>query len=195
MPVVPTVVEKTRRGARAYDIYSKLLKERIVLLTGPITNKLADSIIAQLLYLASQNSRKDIQLYINSPGGIVTAALAVYDTIQYIEPDVSTICVGHAGSGAAILLASGTEGKRFALPNSEVLLHQVMGKASGQAVEVEISARHMVKVKKRLNRILAKHTGQPFKKIEKDTDRDLYMDAKQAKKYGIIDQVIKGGQK
>ncbi|HDJ30583.1 ATP-dependent Clp protease proteolytic subunit [bacterium] len=190
MPLVPTIVEKSQFGERAYDIYSRLLKERIILLTGPITDGLANLIIAQLLFLASQDPKKDIYLYINSPGGIVTSALAIYDTMQYVECDVSTCCLGQAASGGAILLAAGAKGKRYALPNSEILLHQVMGKAAGQAVDVEIWTKHMMKIKDKLNRILSKHTGQPIKKIEKDTDRDLFLSAQEAKEYGIIDEVL-----
>ena len=191
MPVIPTIVEKSQYGSRAYDIYSKLLKERIILLTGPIDDILSNLIIAQLLYLSSQDSKKDIHLYINSPGGIVTSALAIYDTIQYLKCDVSTCCLGQAASGGAILLAAGTKGKRYALPNAEVLLHQVMGKTSGQAVDVEIWTRHILEVKDKLNKILSRHTGQSLKKIEKDTDRDFFLSAGEAKKYGIIDEVIK----
>lgn len=191
MPLVPTIVEKSHRGERAYDIYSRLLKERIILLTGPINDALANSIIAQLLFLASQSPKKDIYLYINSPGGSVTSALAIYDTMQYVDCDVSTFCLGQAASGGAILLGAGAKGKRYALPHSEVMLHQVMGKASGQAVEVEIWTKHMLRVKDKINHILSKHTGHPIKKIEKDTDRDLFLSAKESKDYGIIDQVLK----
>ena len=191
MPIIPTIVEKSQFGERAYDIYSRLLKERIVLLTGLIEDNSANLVIAQLLFLAGQDSKKDISLYINSPGGIVTSALAIYDTMQYVKCDVSTICLGQAASGAAILLAAGTKGKRYALPNSEILLHQIMGKASGQAVDIEILTRHMLRIKTKLNQILSKHTGQPLKKIETDTDRDFFLSAKEAKDYGIIDEVIK----
>jgi ATP-dependent Clp protease protease subunit len=191
MPMIPTIVERSHAGERAYDIYSRLLKERLILLTGPITDGSANLVIAQLLFLASQDSKKDICLYINSPGGVVTSALAIYDTMQYIKCDISTLCLGQAASGGAILLAAGTKGKRYALPNSEILLHQVMGKTSGQAVDVEIWTKHMIRVKDKLNRILAKHTGQAIKKIEKDTDRDLFLSAEEAKSYGIIDQVLK----
>lgn len=191
MPLIPTIVEKSQYGERAYDIYSRLLKERIILLTGPITDGLANLVIAQLLFLASKDPKKDIKLYINSPGGVVTSALAIYDTMQYVECDISTVCLGQAASGGAILLAAGTKGKRYALPNAEALLHQVMGKTSGQAVDVEIWTKHIMKVKDKLNRILAKHTGQPIKKIEKDTDRDLFLSAEEAKEYGIIDEVLK----
>jgi len=191
MNLIPTVIEKTQYGERAYDIYSRLLKDRIIFLGGPISDAVANSIIAQLLFLASRDPNKDIQFYINSPGGIVTAGLAIYDTLQYIKCPVSTVCVGMAGSMAATLLASGTKGKRFALPNAEILLHQVMGGITGEAVEVEITAKQIVKIKDKLNKILAKHTGQPLEKLEKDTDRDFYLSAPEAKEYGIIDEVIK----
>lgn len=190
--LIPTVLEKTEGGERAFDIYSRLLKERIIFLGGPINDQVASLIIAQLLFLEHQDPKKDIRLYINSPGGSVTAGLAIYDTMQYIKPDVSTICVGMAASMAAVLLASGKKGKRIILPNSEVLLHQVMGGAEGQAVEVEITARHIIKIKDRLNQVLAKHTGQSLSKIDKDTDRDFYMGAQEAKEYGIVDEIIKG---
>jgi ATP-dependent Clp protease protease subunit len=192
MPIIPTVIEKTPYGEKIYDIYSRLLKDRIIFLAGPIVSPVANLIIAQMLYLAAQDPKKEIKFYINSPGGELTSALAIYDTMQYVQPPVSTVCVGAAGSGAAVLLAAGTKGKRFALPNSEILLHQVAVKGlAGQAVEVEIAARQVVKLKDRINRILAKHTGQPLKKIEKDTDRDFYLSAEEAKEYGIIDEVIK----
>jgi len=189
--LIPTVVEKTHEGERAYDIYSRLLKERIIFLSGPIVDSVANNIIAQLLFLESQDPKKDIKLYVNSPGGVVTAGLAIYDTMQYVKPDVSTICMGMAASMGATLLAAGAKGKRFVLPNSEVLLHQVMGGAEGQAADIEISARQIIKLKNKLNQILAKHTGQDLKKIEKDTDRDFYLSADEAKEYGIIDQIIK----
>jgi len=191
MNLIPTVIEKSPFGERAYDIYSRLLKERIIFLGGPIDDDTANLVIAQLLFLESQGKREDVKLYINSPGGSVSAGLAIYDTIQYIKSDVSTISVGLAASMGATLLASGAKGKRFALPNSEILLHQVMGGAKGPAVEVEIAARQIIKIKDRINKILARHTGQPLKKIEKDTDRDFYMTAEEAKMYGIIDGVIK----
>ncbi len=191
MNLIPTVIEKTQYGERAYDIYSRLLKDRIIFLGGPINDTVANSIIAQLLFLASRDPKKDIQFYINSPGGVVTAGLAIYDTMQYIKSPVSTVCVGMAASMAAILLASGTKGKRFALPNAEVLLHQVMGGITGEAIEVEITAKQIVKIKDKINKILAKHTGQPLERIEKDTDRDFYLSAEEAKKYGLIDEVIK----
>ena len=192
MPLIPAIIEKTRYGERVYDIYSRLLKERIVFLAGPITDTLANSVIAQMLYLASQDPKKDIKLYINSPGGVLTSALAVYDTMQYVKCPVSTVCIGEAASGAAVLLAAGTKGKRYALPNSEILLHQVaVSGVSGQAVEVEIAAKQVVKLKDKVNKILAKHTGQKLSKVEKDTDRDFYLSAEQAKEYGIVDEVIK----
>lgn len=191
MNLIPTVIEKSQEGERAYDIYSRLLKERIIFLGSPIIDLVANTVVAQLLFLQSQDPKKDIQLYLNTPGGSVSAGLAIYDTVQYIKPDVSTICIGLAASMGAVLLTAGAKGKRFALPNAEILLHQVMGGVRGQAIEVEISAKHIVKVKERLNRILAKHTGQPFEQIEKDTDRDFYMTSQEAKAYGLIDQIIK----
>jgi len=191
MNLIPTVIEKSQYGERAYDIYSRLLKDRIIFLGGPITDPAANSIIAQLLFLASRDPEKDIQLYINSPGGMVTSGLAIYDTMQYVKCPVSTVCVGLAGSMAATLLAAGAKGKRFALPNAEILLHQVMGGITGEAVEVEITAKQIVKIKDKLNKILAKHTGQPLESIERDTDRDFYLSVEDAKEYGIIDEVIK----
>jgi ATP-dependent Clp protease protease subunit len=191
MPIIPTVVEKSPYGEKIYDIYSRLLKERIIFLSGPIVDPVANTVIAQLLFLASQDPKKDIQLYINSPGGSVTAGLAIYDTIQYIKPDVSTVCIGMAASMAAVLLASGKKGKRFALPNSQIMLHQVAGGVTGEAVEIEITAKQILKTRQLLNEILAKHTGQPLAKIEKDTDRDFYLNATEAKEYGLIDEVIK----
>ena len=189
--LIPTVIEKSQFGERAYDIYSRLLKERIIFLSGPIMDATANTVIAQLLFLQHEDPKKDIYLYINSPGGSVTATLAIYDTMKYIKPDVSTICVGVAASGAAVVLAAGAKGKRLALPNSEVMIHQLMGGAEGQATEIEITARHMIKIKDRLNKILAEATGQPIKKVEADSDRDFYMDAEEAKKYGMIDGVLK----
>lgn len=191
MNLIPTVIEKSQYGERAYDIYSRLLKERIIFLGGPINDQVANSVVAQLLFLESQDSKKDIQLYINSPGGSVIDGLAIYDTMQYVKPDVSTICVGSASSMGALLLAAGAKGKRFALPNSEILIHQVMGGAKGQAVEIEIAAKQIVKIKNKLNKILAYHTNQPLEKVEKDTDRDFWMSAEEAKEYGIIDEIIK----
>ena len=191
MNLIPTVIEKTQYGERAYDIYSRLLKDRIIFLGGPITDVVANSVIAQLLFLAMQDPKKDIQFYLNTPGGSVTAGLAIYDTMQYVKPAISTVCLGIAASMGATLLAAGAKGKRFALPNSEILLHQVMGEAGGQAVEIEITARQIIKIKDKLNKILAKHTGRPLESIEKDTDRDFYLSAQEAKDYGIVDEVIK----
>ena len=191
MVLIPTVIEKSQYGERAYDIYSRLLKERIIFLAGPINDVVANSVIAQMLFLASQNPNKDIQLYINTPGGSVTSGLAIYDTMQYVKCPISTVCIGLAGSMGATLLAAGEKGKRFALPNAEVLLHQVAGGVTGQAVEIEITAKQIIKIKEKLNKILAKHTGQPLEKVEKDTDRDFYLSAEEAKEYGIIDEVIK----
>jgi len=191
MNLIPTVIEKSQYGERAYDIYSRLLRERIVFLAGPINDIVANSVIAQMLFLASKDPNKDIQLYINTPGGSVTAGLAIYDTMQYVKCPISTVCLGLAGSMGATLLASGSKGKRFALPNAEILLHQVMGGVTGEAVEIEITAKQIVKIKEKLNKILAKHTGQPLEKVEKDTDRDFYLSAGEAKDYGIIDEVIK----
>ncbi len=190
MNLVPTVLEKTKHGERAYDIYSRLLKDRIIFLAGPITDTLANLVIAQMLFLASEDPEKDIQLYINTPGGSVTAGMAIYDTMQYIKCHVATICFGLAGSMGAVLLASGEKGKRFALPNTEVLLHQVAGGVAGQAVEIEITAKQIIKIKNKLNQIIAKHTNQSLEKVEKDTDRDFYLSAQEAKEYGIIDEVI-----
>lgn len=190
MNLIPTVIEKSQYGERAYDIYSRLLKDRIIFLGGVITDNVASAVIAQLLFLENQDPKKEIKLYINSPGGMVTAGLAIYDTMQYVKCDVSTICVGVAASMGATLLTAGTKGKRFALPNSEILLHQVMGGAEGQAVEIEITARQIIKIKDKLNQILARHTGQPLTRIEKDTDRDFYMSAQEAKDYGLIDHII-----
>jgi ATP-dependent Clp protease protease subunit len=191
MLLVPTVIEKSNIGERVYDIYSRLLKERIVFLGGPIDDALANTIIAQLLFLEHEDPKKDILLYINSPGGSVTATLAIYDTMQYVKPDVATFCMGIAASGAAVLLAAGKKGKRFALPNSEILLHQVMGGAEGQATEIEIAAKQIVKVKAQLNQIIAKHTGQAVNKVEKDTERDFWLTPEEAKKYGVVDEIIK----
>ncbi len=189
--LIPMVVEKTPQGyERAYDIYSRLLQNRIVFLSGPIDDDMANTVIAQLLFLAYEDPNKDIKLYINSPGGSVSAALAIYDTMQYIQPDVSTICIGMAASAAALILACGEKGKRLSLPNSEILLHQVMGGAEGQAKDIEISAKHILKVKEKVNTILSKHTGKPLLQIEKDTDRDFWMSCKEALDYGVIDNVI-----
>ncbi|MDD5340978.1 MAG: ATP-dependent Clp endopeptidase proteolytic subunit ClpP [Patescibacteria group bacterium] len=188
--LIPTVIEKSTYGERAYDIYSRLLKERIIFLGSPIDDAVANTVIAQLLFLDSEDPKKDIKLYVNSPGGSVTAGLAIYDTMQYIRPDVTTVCVGIAASMAAVLLAAGAKGKRFALPNSEVMIHQVMGGAEGQATDVKIRAEHILKIKDLLNKILAKHTNQSEAKIEKDTDRDYFLSAKEAKEYGLIDKII-----
>ena len=190
--LIPTVIEKPQYGERAYDIYSRLLKERIIFLGGPINDAVANVIIAQMLLLEHEDPKKEIKLYINSPGGVVTAGMAIYDVMQYVKPDVTTVCVGMAASMGAVLLLAGKKGKRFALPNSEVLLHQVMGGAEGQAADIEISAKHIVKIKDKLNAIIAKHTNQPMNKVEKDTDRDFYMSAQEAKEYGVIDEIIKG---
>lgn len=188
--LIPTVIEKTNYGERAYDIYSRLLKDRIIFLGTPIDDGVSNAIIAQLLFLEQQNPKEDVKLYINSPGGVVSSALAIYDTMQYIRPDVQTICVGLAASGAAVLLAAGAKGKRMVLPNGEVMIHQVLGGAQGQASDIDIHARHILKTKDRLNRILAKHTGQKIVKVEKDTDRDYFMSAEDAVAYGIVDKVI-----
>ncbi|MDP2789907.1 MAG: ATP-dependent Clp endopeptidase proteolytic subunit ClpP [bacterium] len=190
MYLVPTVIEKSQFGERAYDIYSRLLKDRIIFLGDAIDDGIANTVIAQLLLLESQDRDKDIKLYINSPGGAVTSGMAIYDTMQYVKPDVSTICVGMAASMAAVLLAGGKKGKRLALPNAEILIHQVMGGTEGQASDIKIRAEHILKIKDRLNIILAKHTGQSLKKIEEDTDRDNFMTAEESRKYGIVDKII-----
>jgi len=190
MRLIPTVIEKSSYGERAYDIYSRLLKDRIVFLGDAVDDNVANTVIAQFLFLESEDPKKDIKFYINSPGGIVTAGLAVYDTMQYIKPDIMTICVGLAGSMSAVLLAAGAKGKRLALPNSQVLLHQVMGGAQGQAVDIKIQAEQILKIKEKLNQILVHHTGQPLKKIEQDTDRDYYLTPQEAKSYGVIDKII-----
>lgn len=195
MNLIPTVIEKSAHGERAYDIYSRLLKERIVFLGGPIDDHVANNIVAQLLFLDNENSKKDIKLYVNSPGGSVTAGLAIYDTMCHTKAPVSTICIGVAASMGAVLLAAGAKGKRFALPNAEIMLHQVMGGAQGQAIEIEITAKQIMKLKKKINELLAKHTLQKMSKIETDTDRDFYLSAEEAKKYGIIDKVLKNNQK
>ena len=190
MYLIPTVIEKSNFGERAYDIYSRLLKERIIFLGAPIDDAVANTVIAQLLFLESEESKKDIKLYINSPGGSVTSGLAIYDTMQYVKPDIMTICIGMAASMGAVLLAAGAKGKRIALPNSEIMIHQVMGGTEGQASDIKIRAEHILKIRDRLNQILAKHTGQPLKNIERDTDRDFFMSADQAKKYGVVDKII-----
>ena len=195
MNLIPTVLEKTNYGERAYDIYSRLLKERIVFLAGPINDAVANSVVAQMLFLASKDPKKDIQLYINTPGGSVTAGLAIYDTMQYVKCPVATICFGLAGSMGAVLLAAGAKGKRYALPNSEILLHQVAGGVTGEAIEIEITAKQIIKIKNKLNKIIAQTTGQPLEKVEKDTDRDFYLSADEAKNYGIIDEVVASRRK
>lgn len=189
--LVPMVIEKTQFGERAFDIYSRLLKERIIFISGPIEDYTANLIVAQLLFLASEDPKKDIQLYINSPGGAVTAGLAIIDTMNFIKSDVSTVCVGLAASMGSVILSAGAKGKRFALPNSEVMIHQPWGGVQGQATDIEINARHILATRDRLNRILAKNTGKPLEQVEKDVDRDFYMTAEESKKYGIIDQVYK----
>jgi ATP-dependent Clp protease, protease subunit len=188
--LVPTVLEKTQFGERAYDIYSRLLKDRIIFIGTPIDDHVANLVMAQLLFLESEDPKKDIQLYINSPGGSVSAGLAIYDTMQYVKPDVSTTVMGMAASMGAFLLAGGQKGKRFALPNSRVMIHQVMGGVEGQATDIEITAREILKLKKLLNEHLAKNTGQPYEKIAEDTERDYWLDANAAKEYGLIDDVI-----
>ena len=190
MGLIPIVVEKTARGERAYDIYSRLLRDRIVFIGQPIDDNVANTVIAQMLFLEVEDAQKDIKLYINSPGGLVTSGLAIYDTMQYIKPDISTICMGQAASAAALLLAAGTSGKRLSLPNANILIHQPMGGARGQATDVGIQARQIIKIKDRLNDIFVKHTGQSKENIERDTDRDFYMTAEEAKEYGLIDKVI-----
>ena len=192
--LIPTVIEKSSMGERAYDIYSRLLQDRIIFLGSEIDDGVANVVIAQLLFLANQSSTKDIKLYINSPGGSVTAGMAIYDTMQYIQPDVNTICVGLAASMAAVLLAAGTKGKRWALPNSEIMIHQVMGGMEGQASDIKIRAERILKLKDRLNKILSDSTGKDLKTIEKDTDRDYFLPANDAMKYGLIDKVIEKGK-
>ena len=190
MNLIPTVIETTNRGERAYDIYSRLLKDRIIMLVSQIDDNVANSIVSQLLFLQAQDSEKDIYLYINSPGGSVTAGFAIYDTIQHIKPDVQTICIGMAASMGSFLLAAGAKGKRFALPNAEVMIHQPLGGAQGQATEIEIAANHILKTREKLNRILSERTGQSIEKIQKDTDRDNFLTAEEAKEYGLIDEVM-----
>ena len=187
---VPIVVEQTGRGERSYDIYSRLLKDRIILLSGPIDDTVANSIVAQLLFLESEDPDKDIHLYINSPGGVVTAGMAIYDTMQYIKPDVSTICVGSAASMGSLLLTAGAPAKRYALPHSRIMIHQPLGGVQGQASEIEIHAREILRLREELNGVLAYHTGQPFEVIAQDTDRDYFMSAEDAKRYGLIDEVL-----
>jgi len=188
--LIPIVIEQSSRGERAFDIYSRLLRDRIIFLGTPITDEVANVIIAQMLFLESEDPDKDIYFYINSPGGLVTAGLAIYDTMQYIKPDVSTLCMGQAASMAAVLLAAGVKGKRYALPHSRILLHQPMGGFQGQATDVEIQAREILRLREELNRILMYHTGRPLEQIAKDTERDFYMSGEQAKEYGIVDEVI-----
>ncbi len=190
MPLIPTVIEKSGQIERAYDIYSRLLKDRIIFLGDPITDNIANIIIAQFLFLDAESKEKDIKFYINTPGGSVTAGMAIYDTMQYVKADVSTICVGMAASMGALLLAAGAKGKRFSLPNSEILIHQVMGGAEGQATDVKIRAERILKMRDRLNKILAKHSGQKISQIEKDTERDNFMTPDVARKYGLIDKII-----
>jgi len=190
MNLIPMVVEQSSRGERAYDIYSRLLKERIIFLVGKVQDEMANSIIAQLLYLESEDASKDISLYINSPGGYISSGLAIYDTMQFIKPDVSTLCIGQACSMGAVLLASGKDKKRYALPNSRIMIHQPLGGYQGQASDIEIHAKEMLKVKKLMNEILSQHTSKSIQEIEKDTDRDNFMSAKEAVKYGIVDSVF-----
>jgi len=190
MSLVPVVVEQTNRGERAYDIYSRLLKDRIIFLGTAIDDLVANTVIAQLLFLEAEDPKKDIHLYINSPGGSVTAGLAIYDTMQYIKPDVSTICLGQAASMGAFLLAAGAKGKRFALPYSRIMIHQPSGGAQGQSTDIDIQAKEILRIRQIINEILSKHTGQPIEKIERDTDRDYFMSSQQAKEYGIIDEVM-----
>ncbi|MCK5533748.1 ATP-dependent Clp endopeptidase proteolytic subunit ClpP [bacterium] len=190
MNLIPMVVEQSQRGERAYDIYSRLLKDRIIFIGTPIDDDVANLIIAQLLFLEAEDPEKNIYLYINSPGGIVTSGLAVYDTMQYIKPSISTICMGQAASMGALLLAAGTSGKRFALPHSRIMIHQPLGGVQGQATDIEIQSKEILRIKTKLNEILAKHTGKSIEKIEKDTDRDFFMSAQESQKYGIVDEVI-----
>jgi ATP-dependent Clp protease, protease subunit len=190
MSLVPIVIEQTSRGERSYDIYSRLLKDRIIFLGSAIDADVANAVVAQLLFLAAEDPEKDIQMYINSPGGSVSAGLAIYDTMMHIKPDVSTMCVGMAASMGAVLLAAGAKGKRYALPNSEVMIHQPLGGARGQASDIQIHAEHILKTRNRLNQILSERTGQPLERVEQDTDRDRFMDAEEAKAYGLIDEVI-----
>ncbi|GEK32120.1 ATP-dependent Clp protease proteolytic subunit [Kurthia zopfii] len=190
MNLIPTVIETTNRGERAYDIYSRLLKDRIIMLGSAIDDNVANAIVSQLLFLEAEDPEKDIFLYINSPGGSVTAGMAIYDTMQFIKPDVQTICIGMAASMGSFLLTAGAKGKRFALPNSEIMIHQPLGGAQGQATEIEIAARHILKTREKLNKILAERTGQPVEVIEKDTDRDNFMSAEEALDYGLIDKIM-----
>ena len=191
MSLVPMVVEQSTRGERSYDIYSRLLKDRIIMISGEINDDLANSVVAQLLFLASENNEEEIKIYINSPGGSITAGMAIYDTMNFINPEVSTICIGMAASMAAFLLASGAKGKRFALENSEIMIHQPLGGVSGQATEIQIAAKHILRIKERMNKILAEKTNQPIEKINQDTERDNYMFSDEALEYGIIDSILK----
>lgn len=195
MALIPTVIEQSPRGERAYDIYSRLLKDRIIMLSGPIDDAVSNTVVAQLLFLDAQDPEKDIYLYINSPGGSVTAGMAIYDTMNFVNADVQTIVIGMAASMGSLLLAAGTKGKRYALPNSEVMIHQPLGGAQGQATEIEIAARHILKTRERLNKILAERTGQPIEIIERDTDRDNYLSAHEAVEYGLIDEIVENSQK
>lgn len=190
MPLIPIVIEQTSRGERSYDIYSRLLKDRIIFLGTPIDDQVANAIIAQLLFLEAEDPEKDIYLYVNSPGGVVTAGMAIYDTMQYVRPKISTICVGQAASMGAVLLAAGEKGKRFALPHARIMIHQPLGGAQGQATDIEIQAREILRMKQMLNELLAKHTGRDVEQLYRDTDRDFFMDGKQAVAYGLIDEVI-----
>ncbi len=190
MPLIPMVVEQSNRGERAYDIYSRLLKDRIIFLGSPIDNEIANLIVAQMLFLESEDPEKDINFYINSPGGVVTAGMAIYDTIQYIKPDVATVCIGQAASMGALLLTAGTSGKRFALPNARIMIHQPLGGAQGQATDIKIQATEILRMKDVLNEIIAKHTGQDIEKVAADTERDFFMSGTQALEYGIIDRVV-----
>ncbi len=188
--LIPMVIEKTGRGERAYDIYSRLLKDRIIILGTPIDDNVSNLIVSQLLFLEAEDPDKDIYLYINSPGGVVTSGLAIYDTMQYIKPDVCTICMGQAASMGSFLLAAGAAGKRYALPNARIMIHQPLGGFQGQATDIEIHAKEILKIKKRMNGLLAKHTGQPLEKIERDTERDFFMNADEAKEYGLVDKIL-----
>ena len=188
--LIPTVIEKSQFGERAYDIYSRLLRERIIFLGGAIDDAVASTVIAQLLFLQAEDPKKDITLYVNSPGGVVTSGLAIIDTMNNIKPDVSTVCVGMAASMGAVILSAGAKGKRFALPNADIMIHQPLGGAQGQATDIEIAAKRILKDREKLNKILAKNSGQPLSRIEKDVDRDFFMDAEEAKKYGIIDKIL-----
>ncbi|SHE94652.1 ATP-dependent Clp protease proteolytic subunit ClpP [Seinonella peptonophila] len=190
MNLVPMVVEQTNRGERSYDIYSRLLKDRIILIGSPIDDNVANLIVAQLLFLTAEDSEKDISMYINSPGGSISAGMAIYDTMQFVKPDIQTICIGMAASMGAFLLSAGTKGKRFALPNSEVMIHQPLGGAQGQATDIEISAKRILRTRDRINQLLSEFTGQPLEKIAKDTDRDNFMTAEEAAEYGLIDKVM-----